>query len=275
MSPEVWIAGSLRDHARGRRLVDLVGGRTASIPDRATGVCLFFGGEFQKLNKAAQIEWMDWSQASGRLFLLLPPFQAGLITPLLDWEILSAGSVPDSLAPPLARRLSGEVRFQLKGSFQVPARPSGTWDNGTVNTCFYRRHPHAGLFAVTCLPLWSLALLDAKGELKQWLAELLSVAGKRVEQEQPTTVAAFDLRPDHYALLLHLCSEEFASDDQALTALPKSELFRVPPAKARQYLTDLETHGLAKSGRLTRAGRSALAESSYEPFAAELEARIR
>jgi hypothetical protein len=275
MSPEVWIAGSLRDHARGRRLVDLAGGTTASIPDRSTGVCLFFGGEFQKLNKPAQSEWLDWSQTPGRVFLLLPPFQVGFITPLLDWEILSAGSVPDSLAPPLARRLSGEVRFQLKGAFQVPAKPSGAWDNGTVNTCFYRRHPHAGLFAVTCLPLWSLALLDAKGELKQWLAELFSVAGKPVEEEQPTEVAAFNLRPDHYALLLHLCSEEFASDDQALKALPKSELFRVPPAKARQYLTDLETHGLAKNGRLTIAGRSALAESPYEPFAAELEARIR
>lgn len=275
MSPEVWIAGSLRDHARGRRLVDLVGGKTASIPNRATGVCLFFGGEFQKLKKEAQSEWIDWSQAPGRAFLLLPPFQAGFITPLLDWEILSAGSVPDSLAHPLARRLSGEVRFQLKGAFQVPAKPSGTWDNGTVNTCFYRRHPHAGLFAVTCLPLWSLALLDAKGELKDWLSDLLSIAGKPVDGEQRTDVAAFDLKPDHYALLLHLCSEEFASDDQALKALPKSELFRVPPTKAREYLTELETHGLAKGGRLTKAGRSVLAESSYEPFAAELEARIR
>ncbi len=51
MSPEVWIAGSLRS------------GRTASMPGRATGMCLFFGGEFQKLDKGAQSEWMDWSQA--------------------------------------------------------------------------------------------------------------------------------------------------------------------------------------------------------------------
>lgn len=275
MTPEVWIAGSLRDHARGRRLVDLVSGKTASIPERATGVCLFFGGEFQKLDKEAQSEWMDWSQAPGRAFLLLPPFQAGFITPLLDWEILSAGAVPDSLAHPLARKLSGEVRFQLKGVFQVPVGPSGVWDNGTVNTCYYRRHPHAGLFAATSLPLWSLALLDAKDELKQWLAELLSIAGKPVEDEGPTEVPAFELVPEHFALLLHLCSEEFASEDEALRALPTSELFRVPPAIAREYLTDLETHGLAKGGRLTRTGRRMLAESSYEPFAAELEARIR
>lgn len=275
MNFEVWIAGSLRDHARGRRLVDLAGGKTAAIPNRATGVCLFFGGEFQKLNKTAQSEWMDWSQAPGRVFLLLPPFQAGPITPLLDWETLSVGSVPDSLAPPLARRLSGEVRVQLKGAFQVPAKPSGVWDNGTVNTCFYRRHPHAGLFGATCLPLWSLALLDARQELRDWLGDLLSVAGKPVEEEEPTQLAAFDVKPEHYAILLHLCTEEFASDEQVLKALPKSELFRLSPATARQYLTELETHGLVKAGRLTKAGRSTLAESSYEPFAAELEARIQ
>src|SRR5262249_52956131 len=116
MKFEAWIAGSLGDHARGRRLVDLAGGKTVAIPKRATGRCLFFGSEFQKLNKMGQSEWMDWSQAPGRVFLLVPPFQASTITPLLDWEALSVGSVPDSLASPLARRLSGEVRFQFKGA---------------------------------------------------------------------------------------------------------------------------------------------------------------
>jgi hypothetical protein len=255
--------------------VDLVGGDTASIPVRAAGVCLFFGNEFQKLDRAAQSEWIDWSQTPGRVFLLLPPFQSGAITTLLDWEILSVGSVPDSMAPSIARRLSGEVRIQLKGTFQVPAKPSGTWDNGTVNTCFYRRHPHTGIFAVTCLPLWSLALLDAKTELRAWLAELLSLAGKPAEEEPQRQGVAFELHPEHYAVLLLLCSQIFSSDDEALKALAKSDLFQVSPQQARRYLTELETHGLAKRGQLTRAGRMVLAESSFEPFAAELEARTR
>jgi hypothetical protein len=275
MTPVVWLAGTLKDHARGRRLMDLVDGKPAVVPDRGSGVCLFFGGEFQKLGKAAQSEWLDWSQGPGRVFLLLPPYQLGLITALLDWDVMSGGSVNDSIAFAIPRRLSGEVRLQFKGSFQVPSKPAGAWENGTVNTCFYRRHPHAGLFAATCLPLWSLALLDAKSELKDWLIDLLALAGKTVGENEELPSAAFALRPEHYALLLHLCSEEFSSDDDALKALPKSEIFRLPTSQARQYLTELETCGLIKGGQLTRAGRSVLVESSYEPFAYELEAKRR
>ncbi len=275
MTPAVWLAGSLKNHARGRRVSDLTGGKPADVPERGNGLCLFFGSEFQKLDKTAQSEWLDWSQAPGRVFLLLPPFQHGPVTTLLDWEVLTVGSVADATAPPMARRLSGEVRFQLKGTFQVPAKPAGAWDNGTVNTCFYRRHPHAGLFAATCLPLWSLALLDAKVELQEWLADLAALAGKPAEDGQTEPSATFNLKAEHYGLLLHLCSGQFSSDDEALKALSKSEFFRLPAFPARQYLTDLETHGLAKAGRLTRMGRRALAESSYEPYAAELEAISR
>lgn len=275
MRREVWLAGSLKNHPRGRRLADLAGAKSAAAPESGSGICLFFGSEFQKLDKAAQSEWLDWSQAPGSVFLLLPPFQIGQITTLFDWEVLGMGSVADSLAPAMTRRLSGEVRFQLKGAFQVPAKPAGAWDNGTVNTCFYRRHPHAGLFAATCLPLWSLALLDAKEDLREWLADLSDLAGKPIGEDEKAPLAAFDLKSEHYALLLHLCSEQFSSDDEALKALSKSEFFRLPVFPASQYLTELETHGLAKAGRLTRAGRSALTGSSYEPFAAELEARNR
>ncbi|MBS1803690.1 MAG: hypothetical protein JST28_10000 [Acidobacteria bacterium] len=274
MSLEVRIAGLLKDHARGRRLIDLLDAGTMSIPDNAAGISLFFGNEFQKLDKEAQSEWMNWSQKPGRAFLLLPPYQPGFLTPLLDWELLSVGSFVDSLASPLARRLSGEVRHQLKGSLQVPSSPSGFWDNGTVNTCFYRRHPHAGLFAATCLPLWSLSLLDAKSELKGWLEQLLSLAGKASQQELEPQVSTTELKPEHFTLLLHLCSQEFRSDDEALNAIAKSELFEVPSMLSRRFMTDLANYGLSKNGRLTEAGRAALANSSFEPFAAELEARV-
>ena len=273
MSQEVWLSGALKDHPRGRRLADLAGAKPAAAPEPKSGICLLFGNEFQKLDKAVQSEWLDWSQSPGRVFLLLPPFQVGPITTLLDWEVLSMGSVADSLAPPMTRRLSGEVRFQLKGAFQVPTKPAGSWDNGTVNTCFYRRHPHAGLFAATCLPLWSLALLDAKADLREWLADLAALAGKPIGEDEKAPAAAFDLKSEHYALLLHLCSEQFSSDDEALKALSKSEFLRLPIFPASRCLTELETHGLARAGRLTGAGRSVLAESPYEPYAAELEAR--
>jgi hypothetical protein len=271
MRQEIWLAGSLKDHPRGRRLADLTGAKIATAPEPGSRICLFFGNEFQKLDKALQSDWLDWSQTPGSVFLLLPPFLLGPVTTLLDWEVLNIGPVLDSMTPPMTRRLSGEVRLQFKGAFQVPAKPAGAWDNGTVNTCFYRRHPHSGLFAATCLPLWSLALLDAKADLQEWLADLSSLAGNSTEDAQKVSVATLDLRSEHYALLLHLCSDQFSSSEEAIKALSKSEFFRLPAFSASRYLSELETQGLAKAGSLTRAGRSTLAESSYQPYAAELE----
>ena len=51
MKQEVWLAGSLRGHPRGRRLADLAGAKPAATPEPGSGICLFFGGEFQKLDK--------------------------------------------------------------------------------------------------------------------------------------------------------------------------------------------------------------------------------
>jgi len=274
MNASVWLGGGLRDHVRGRRFVDLLNAKPVDQGEPEPGVCLFFGGEFQKLAKNPQSEWLEWSQEPGRVFLLVPPFQIGSITTLLDWEILSVGTVQDSLAPALARLLASEVRFQLKGTFQVPARPSGSWDNGVINTCFYRRHPHAGLFAATCLPLWSLALLDARAELTAWVDELFELAGKPLDRVNEAA-SSFDISPGHFTLMLHLCSQEFSSEEEALNSLLKSDYLYMPAPIASKLMTELATQGLARDGRLTKIGRKVLSESPYEPFAAELEERTR
>lgn len=274
MSFPIWLAGSLAVHARGRRLADLVGSLKLEGCEPKTGLCMFFGNEFQRLKKDDQTAWLHWSQEPGRVFLLVPPFHATTLTELLDWEVLSLGSVQDSLSSNLARRLAAEVRLQIKGTFQVPSRPTGAWDNGTVNTCFYRKHPHAGLFAVTCLPVWSLGLLDSKSELLDWFSQLYELAGKPVVADEEKEERLFLASPEHFTLMLHLSSAEFNSEDRALNDLLRSPYFRMGLDAATRCIQELTAQGLVRSGRLTPAGRLLLARSPYAPFAEELERKL-
>lgn len=274
MSFPIWLAGSLAGHARGRRLADLVGSRKVEGPEPESGMCLFFGNEFQKLNKDDQTGWLHWSQEPGRIFLVVPPLAVGKLTELLDWEFLGLGSIQDSLSSNLARRLAAEVRIQIKGTFQVPSRPNGTWDNGTVNTCFFRKHPHAGVFAATCLPVWSLGLLDSKAELLDWFAQLHELAGKPSAKDKEKEAGTFQATPEHFTLLLHLSSAQFGSEGDALEELLRSPYFQMTIGAAQRCMKDLAAQGLARGGRLTTAGRSLLADSAYAPFAEELERKL-
>ena len=70
----------------------------------------------------------------------------------------------------LAKVLAPEVAYRLTGKLQTPPLPGATWSDLSVCVGSYRLHPAAGLFAVTCLPLWSLAVLDAPEEIENWLA---------------------------------------------------------------------------------------------------------
>jgi hypothetical protein len=78
----------------------------------------------------------------------------------------------------LAKVLAPEVGYRLTGKLQAPAVPGATWSDLSVAVGSYRLHPAAGLLAVTCLPLWSLAVLDAPGYLESWFTSLVSLAGE-------------------------------------------------------------------------------------------------
>jgi hypothetical protein len=262
------LAGTLATHRRGRFLRDLLAAEssTTGLP-QAHGICLAFAADFQDADEAEQLRWLSWAARSGRAVLLVPPLRPGSSPRPAEWKVEvmaetavgADGSLPAVLAP--------EVRHCVTGQLQVPDSPPGRWSGGRAHTAYHRRHPAAGIFAVTCLPLWSSALLGRDALARGWLAELYQLAGAPAAIEAGPT--GLNLSPDHWAVLLHLCANRFAGPDQAVTALAHSPLFRVPAERGRECLAELEAGGYAAGGGPTETGRSALLAS---PYAAYLEA---
>jgi hypothetical protein len=271
VSTPIWLSGTLATHRRGRFLQELLAAEPSAggLP-QGHGMCLAFAADFQDADEAEQLRWLAWTARSGRVVLLLPPLRPGVHTRPAEWKVeavaetglATEGSLPAVLAP--------EVRHCLAGQLQVPDTPSGKWAEGRAHTAYHRRHPAAGIFAVTCLPLWSSALLGREALVGGWLAELYQLAGPAATTESAS--AGMGLSPDHWAVLLHLCSNRFAGPDEAVDTLTRSPLFQVPPDRGRECLAELEAGGFAAGGGATETGRSALLASPYAAYLEALEA---
>ena len=173
----------------------------------------------------------------------------------------------------LAKLLASEVRYALTGTVQVATDIGGQWKGGGINTGYYRKHPHAGLFAMTCLPLWSLMVLDHRELLQNWLRALHGLAGEPALQRGADEQSrAFRPSKNHFAMLLHLCERAFDSPDEAVAALADSPVLTMPAVAARQCLQQLEEAELAVDGKLTEAGRAMLLDSPYAAYAEAMEA---
>ena len=267
MSSSIWLAGSLSNHRRSRVLQSAVQAQAVSQPPDV-GVCLLFGTDFQE---GSQQHWYTWSQKPGRALLLIPPFKSGTCVIPCAWEISRRSTPPTSRGLPLSP-LASEVQYELQGQLQVATQLGGTWDDQSICTAYYRQHPHAGIFAITCLPLWSLAVLDQAEELQNWLDQLYSLAGSPIEA---SPLEAIQLQPEHYTVLLHLVSGPFANELAALAALCNSSIFTIDTDKARVCLQEAQEYGLAMGGQLTESGRNILQSSPYRVYINSLEASKR
>jgi hypothetical protein len=167
------------------------------------------------------------------------------------------GSLPGLVAP--------EVRHRLAGVLQFPAQPDARWEDGAIHTGFHRKHPHAGIFAVTCLPLWSAALLGHGTELATWLAQLHALAGSP-NPVRPDLEPGSSLTAEHYAVLLHLCRGPFGDRSEALGRLAASSVFAVNAGRARDCYDDLERQGLTSHARPTEAGLTLLRTGPYSAY---------
>jgi hypothetical protein len=268
----VWLLGTLAIHARGKVLIEALDASAAHVLPPEYGLCMAFGSEFQEHDEESQREWVRWAEPAGRTLLLIPPFKMIETTIPVPWRIYRPQKV-EADADRLAKLLASEVRYELTGTVQVATDVGGQWKGGGINTGYYRKHPHAGLFAMTCLPLWSLMVLDHRPPLQNWLRTLHSLAGEpalqRAADEQSHT---FRPSKDHFAMLLHLCERVFDSTDEAVAALADSPVLTMPEAAAQQCLQQLEEAELAVNGTLTEAGRAMLFESPYAAYAEAVEA---
>lgn len=271
MNTSVWLAGSLATHRRSRILQNAVGTTPLENKSVSSGLCMLFGTDFQEADTEIQQDWYNWSQSPGRTLLLIPPFATGHCAVPCKWEILRRSGARMQQGLPLVVALATEVRYELRGQLQVATHIGGSWDDLSICTAYYRKHPHSGVFAITCLPLWSLAVLDREQELQAWLDDLHSLAGMPIDSEaiEPTL---FEPKPAHFTVMLHLLSERFADETAALEALQNSPIFKIDIDRAHSSLTELQSQGLVEKVQLTERGQNVIRHSSYAIYAAELEA---
>jgi hypothetical protein len=272
MQPPVWLLGALAGHARGKVLIEAIDASAAHVLPPEYGLCMAFGSEFQEHDEESRREWVRWAEPAGRTLLLMPPFKMVETTIPVPWRIYRPQRV-EAEADRLAKLLTSEVRYELTGTLQVATDLGGQWKGGGINTGYYRKHPHAGLFAMTCLPLWSLMVLDHRELLQNWLRALHGLAGEPAPQHS-ASVQSQVFRPSkaHFAMLLHLCERVFGSADEAVAALADSPVLTMPAVAAQQCLQQLEEAELAVDGKLTEAGRAMLLDSPYAAYAEAMEA---
>jgi len=262
----VLLHGALARHRRGRILQEALAATSSTeLPDgRAT--VLAFAEAFQGAEEGEQTQLIEWTRAPGHLLLLLPPFTASTCERPVSWRAERMESAPRG-GEGLAKVLAPEVGYRLTGKLQTPPVPGATWSDLSVALGSYRLHPAAGLFAVTCLPLWSLAVLDAPDDLESWFASLLLLAG-----EAPPAKALVEtaLSPDHYGFLVFLLSQTFADEEQAIACLRSSSVFRFPPERGRSLLKELRDRGLVDKAMPTTEAYELAMQSPYAAYVSAL-----
>jgi hypothetical protein len=273
VSSRVWLGGTLANHRRGRILKNTVEAQPSEQIPSGHGICILFGSDFQEASEAVQEDWVTWSQEPGRVLLLIPPYKSMGCSVPKEWAAKRRLTPVTKKDNEFLNALSPEIQFELEGQLQIAQALGGTWDDQSLCTAYYRSHPHSGIFAITCLPLWSLLVLDAVDALRSWLHELSGLTGGFREEGEPAIEEPeFEPSKDHFILLLHLITAHFCSDEEALETLQSSPILSLDAAKATHCLHDLELHGLVEKSHLTEAGRQLLVESQYAHFAEELEA---
>ena len=256
----VVLLGGLAKHARGRTLCASFGA-TPGEAAPVRGVAILFGRELQTDEQAGA--WVEWTSQPGRLLLAVPPFAPGESRAPTGWEARRAEPLAGGETK-LGRLLAGERQHEIRGQLLPLERIAGQ-----IATAGWRRHPTAGLVAITSLPLWSLTALDHRDVCADWLASLWSQAGTAPEtlNEPVPREGLRELRPVEWTLLLHLCAGPFADDERALAALEQSPIHRLGPSEARGALAELRSLGLASGGALTQHGAEIVMASPYAPFA--------
>jgi hypothetical protein len=273
LKPAIWLGSSLASHRRGRILKTTVDAQPSEVLPSGKGIGLLFGTDFQQATAIEQQEWITWSQESGRVLLLIPPFKSVECTLPKDWEAIRRTIAPSAKQNNFLASLAPEVQYELKGQLQIAQSLGGTWDDHSLCTIYYRKHPHSGIFAITCLPLWSLVVLDQAPALQQWLSELFELTGILSADHEPIPPPpAFLPSANHFTLLLHLLTASFNSEIEALEALQRSKIFSLESTEADRCLQELQTHNLVTKAQLTTTGREILIRSHYAPYAEALEA---
>lgn len=271
-SVDSWLFGRLGRHMRGQTLTELLAAMPTDELPTSNGVCFLFASEFQELDDTFRKRCLEWCSRPGRTMVIMPPMKLEVCKMPLPWRPLAAGAVDATKAKGLAKLLAPELKYEMTTDLQPAKLVDGEWNRGGVNTAYFKQHPDSGVFAVTCLPIWSLTALDHGNLISEWIGSLHSLAGEPIAEDMEVgDEPVFKPSNDHFALLLHLNSGSWKSRDSALRALEKSVVLTLPTQRAAECMAELEDNQLAADGEITSGGKEVLGASPYMAYASTLE----
>ena len=175
--------------------------------------------------------------------------------------------------------MKNEVNFEiLGGDGEYDPQLGHQWIDHSINTRYFKAHSGTGVFAVTCLPLWSISLLDEAPACLFWLKGLTQHAGKPSKKEDERTIAqhTFTPSPQHYSVLVCVYAWETGNVDTLRhyiidQAMP---IMNADSIDLAQGIKDLSKAGFLDDGGLTALGTENLIASPYWGYAEQMRETI-
>ena len=275
----VFLDSRLAGHRRGRFLAAALHAQGFGDTLPEGGVLLMIGRDLQASGDADRDALTAWCAAPGRTLLLLPPYDEGPVLASLDWTI----GFRDAVAQPEGRRvpdlLAQETTYLLHGRDGDCDREAGhQWSDYSVNTRFSKAHSGSGVLAATCLPLWSITLLNEVAALDHWLRALHRHAGLAVEHRGAAAVVAgpAPLMPEALGVMVCLCGWQTGDPDVIFSALKAQPvpMFQLNRERVAELLPKLRAGGYLDEQGLSAAGVAALRASPYWGFAVRLREEL-
>ncbi|QTA78693.1 Uncharacterized protein dnl_09230 [Desulfonema limicola] len=274
---KIYLACELADHRRGRFLSSLLNTEPVDkdlLPE--TGILLFTGEHYQSLPEKQDEEMWKWCRQPGRVLLILPPYRETKICINTDWTAVYRNKEPDSANHVFADKTASEVIFEIQGQDGEFSRELGhEWSDFTINTRFIKQHSSSGIFAATCLPLWSISLLDNGENIRSWLEEFYKLAGKpsAATQDQQMENADLHIEPEDYSVLVCCYAWDEVTEKGILNLgdeMPVS-VFDFEKLELSKRLLNLKTAGYIDNYKITKSGVKALELSPFWIYAQELK----
>jgi hypothetical protein len=283
MTDQVYLIGTLATHRRGRLLMQLLDAAAIDLQSDGlpeSGICLFFGKEYQQAESEIQRMWQQWCERPGRTLLLIPPFTEGSILKIdegVDWSSGFCGDGIKGLKGTVAELVAGEVVFCLQSKHAVFDYEAGhQWQDYSFNTLFNKRHSASGLFAATTLPIWSISLLDFQKELLHFLDMLHDHAGAAM----PETIEEVEGKCDQPALenedyTVLACVYAYGKTNTMALLKKISDqtfpLFSFDPDWLKESLKRLSDLGYVQEEGITGLGLATLQEGPWCQYALRMK----
>jgi len=277
---KIFLDTKLADHRRGRFFATHLDAVPVGDAVPQAGLVLMTGNQYQWLDEESKAGWRTWVSRSGRTLLLVPPFEPGRLCDTLDWDLVFRNEAPDPSGLTVPDRLREEVSFEIRGHTGEADKSEGhRWPDGSVNTRYAKQHSGTGVFAVTCLPLWSISLLDNAAALDRWLRALHEHAGKTAAEDNAGVLDAAKqaaLTRMDYGLLVALYAWQTADPDELIRANETSPvpLFRIDEDTLVKGVSTLREMGFLSDSGLTERGVAALQNSPFWGYAIGLREEV-